>query len=239
MLVIPAIDILDGKCVRLRKGSYDDQTVYGNSPSDVASVFAKSGFPFLHLVDLDGAKQGSVRNWDALATILSLPGVEAEVGGGVRSEQDVHRLLDAGAQRIILGSIAMNDLALTKRLLRGFGDSSFAVAVDVRHGKMAHHGWLKESPQSPKTFLRSMMETGVKTFICTDIERDGMMQGPNLTWYEQLRDEFTGITLIASGGVASANDVNALEKTGVDGVIVGRALYEKTIALEELKKYAR
>ena len=239
MLVIPALDIIDGTCVRLRKGSYEDETIYTGSPVDMAGLFAKAGFSFLHLVDLDGAKHGSVRNWDTITSILSLPGVTAEVGGGVRSEQDVQRLIDAGAQRVILGSVAMTDSALTKHLLRRFANSSIAVAVDVRNGNMAHHGWLKETRQSPDDFIRVMAKFGATTFICTDIERDGMMEGPNLPWYEQLREDFKDITLVASGGVASANDVGLLEKAGVNGVIIGRALYEKTVTLEELKEYAR
>ncbi|HEY4612418.1 MAG TPA: 1-(5-phosphoribosyl)-5-[(5-phosphoribosylamino)methylideneamino]imidazole-4-carboxamide isomerase [Bacteroidota bacterium] len=235
MLIIPAIDIYHGKCVRLRQGNFDEQTVYSDSPADVAKSFLDAGLSFFHIVDLDGAKQGQVTNWESLETILSLPGVKAQVGGGVRSKEDMNRLLELGAQRVVVGSIAATLPSLVKKWIQDIGARRIAIALDIHGGKIAHSGWLEESEYSPNTFLFDMVNAKATTFICTDIDRDGMMEGPNIDLYKEIRKFFSSIELIASGGVSSLQDIHALAEVGISGVVVGKALYEGRLDLKELR----
>lgn len=237
MQIIPAIDILQGKCVFLKQGKFTEQTVYSDSPADVAKSFVEAGFPFLHIVDLDGAKNGQVTNWETLQNILSLPGVKAEVGGGVRSKEEMQRLLELGAHRVIVGSIAVTLPSLVKKWIQDIGARRLVIALDIHNGKIAHSGWMEESEYSPNTFLFDMINAKATTFICTDVERDGMMEGPNLELYKETRQFFKSIELVACGGVASVQDVQALADSGVNGVIVGKAIYEGKLKLEELKRF--
>lgn len=237
MQIIPAIDIFQGKCVFLTQGKLTEQTVCSDSPADVAKSFVDAGFPFLHIVDLDGAKSGQVTNWDSIQAILSLPGVKAEVGGGVRSKEEMHRLLQLGAQRVIVGSIAVTLPSLVKKWIQDIGARRLAIALDIHHGKIAHSGWMEASEYSPNTFLFDMINAKATTFICTDVERDGMLEGPNLDLYKEIRQFFKTIELVACGGVASLEDVRALAELGVNGVIVGKAIYERKLKLEELREF--
>ncbi|HEX9829045.1 MAG TPA: 1-(5-phosphoribosyl)-5-[(5-phosphoribosylamino)methylideneamino]imidazole-4-carboxamide isomerase [Bacteroidota bacterium] len=234
MIIIPAIDIYKGKCVSLRQGHFDEQTVYSDSPADVAKSFLDSGCTHLHIVDLDGAKNGAVTNWDLLEKILSMKGVKAQVGGGVRSKEDMNKLLELGAQRVIVGSIAVTLPSLVKKWIQDIGPGRLAIALDIHAGKIAHSGWLAESEYSPNTFLYDMIHAKASTFICTDVDRDGMMEGPNIELYKEILSFFKNIELIASGGVSSVDDIRALADVGVSGVVVGKALYEGKITLKEL-----
>jgi phosphoribosylformimino-5-aminoimidazole carboxamide ribotide isomerase len=235
MLIFPALDIYQGKCVRLRQGNFTDQTVYSDSPADVARSFVEAGLTHLHIVDLDGAKQGAVTNWETLKAILSIPGVQAQVGGGVRSKEDIERVLELGARRVVLGSIAVTLPTVVKKWIQEFGASRIAIALDVLNGKIAHSGWLAESDYSPNTFLFEMTGFRATTFICTDIARDGTMEGPNIEFYKELKHYFPSVELIASGGVSSVDDLKALQNIHVAGAIVGKALYEGRVTLDEIR----
>jgi phosphoribosylformimino-5-aminoimidazole carboxamide ribotide isomerase len=237
MLIIPAIDIAHGRCVRLRQGDFATQTVYSRSPVDVAKSFLQEGFPYLHVVDLDGAKSGRIVNWESLEAILALPGVKAEVGGGVRTDGDLRRLLQLGADRVVVGSIAITRPSLVKQWIHDVGSQRIAIAVDIRNGRIAHSGWQELSDDTPKTFLLDLVKARARTFICTDIDRDGMLQGPNIELYKEIRETFNAIELIASGGVSSLQDIETLARTGVAGVIVGKAIYEGTISLKALQRW--
>lgn len=237
MLIIPAIDIYQGKCVRLRQGRFRDQTVYSESPVDVARSFRDAGFNYLHIVDLDGAKQGQVTNWKSLEQILALPGLKAEVGGGVRSNGDLQKLLQMGVDRVVVGSIAVTLTSLVKKWIQDVGSRRIAIALDVQKGTIAHSGWQEQAEYSPNTFLLDMVNAGATTFICTDIDRDGMLEGPNIDLYKEIRQFFSSIELIASGGVSSLQDIEMLAKAGVSGVVVGKALYEGKIELTALQQF--
>jgi phosphoribosylformimino-5-aminoimidazole carboxamide ribotide isomerase len=238
MRIIPAIDLYEGTCVRLEQGDFSKRTVYSGAPAEVARSFVDAGLSFLHVVDLDGAKSGQVTNWDSLKAILGVPGVKVQVGGGVRSKEDIERLLTLGASRVVLGSIAVTLPSLVKKWIQEFGASLIAIALDVHNGKIAHSGWLAESEYTPNTFLLEMTGFKATTFICTDIERDGMLQGPNLELYAEIKRFFGGIELIACGGVTSAEDLRALKDLGVSGAIVGKALYEGKLRREDWEPLA-
>lgn len=237
MLIIPALDIYQGKCVRLRRGQFRDRTVYSESPADVAQSILDAGFHYLHIVDLDGAKQGQVTNWKPLEQILALPGLKAEVGGGVRSKDDMQKLLQMGADRVIVGSIAVMFPSMVKKWIQDVGPRRIAIALDIQKGKIAHSGWQEQANYSPNTFLLNMVNAGATTFICTDIDQDGMLEGPNIDLYKEIRQFFNSVELIASGGVSSQQDIEMLATTGVSGVVVGKALYEGKIDLPALQRF--
>lgn len=237
MLIIPAIDIYQGKCVRLRRGQFSERTVYSESPVDVAQSFRDAGFNYLHIVDLDGAKQGQVTNWKSLEQILALPSLKAEVGGGVRSNDDMQKLLQMGADRVVIGSLAVTLPSLMKKWIQDVGPRRIAIALDILKGKIAHSGWQEQAEYSPNTFLLDMVNAGATTFICTDIGRDGMLEGPNIDLYKKIRQFFGPIELIASGGVSSLQDIEALARAGVSGIVVGKALYEGKIELTALQQF--
>lgn len=234
MLVIPAIDIFEGKCVRLRQGDYAQQTVYSDDPRDVAQKFVDAGLGELHVVDLEGARDRKITNWKALESILSLPGVSAEVGGGVRTSQDIQKLLQLGAKRVVLGSVAAKSPALIGYWAEQFGRDVMTVGVDVRNNSVAVSGWLEDSKLSPVAFILEMTKHGVKRFVCTDINSDGILHGPNLSFYRQLKGAFREVEIVASGGVSSLEDIRSLGKSGASAVIVGKALYEGRITLASL-----
>lgn len=235
MLIIPAIDIYDGKCVRLRQGDYGTQKVYSDSPADIAKAFCDAGLRFLHVVDLEGAQAGTIKNWTAIESILSLAGVEAQVGGGIRRKEDVQRLLHLGAKRVVVGSLAVKSPWHVGTWTTKFGASSIAIAIDTRGDVISYKGWLERSSKSPASLMKEMRAFGVRTFICTDIEQDGMLKGPNIELYKKLKLSFPDIELIASGGVSCADDIKALRNTQCSAVIVGKAFYEGRITLDELR----
>jgi phosphoribosylformimino-5-aminoimidazole carboxamide ribotide isomerase len=239
MLIYPAIDIYQGKCVRLKRGDFAAQTVYSDSPVEVARAYLDAGLTFLHIVDLDGAKEGRRVNQDALAAILQLPGIRAQVGGGIRDRSDITSLLDAGATRVIVSSVAVNSPHLVRDWVREFGLDRFVVAADIRGGVVAHRGWLERANLTPSIFIETMKQAGVINFLCTDIDRDGMLAGPNLQLYSSLEAEFPSLQFIASGGVSQLSDVENLRTAGCAGVVVGKALYEGHVTAEELTRFSR
>jgi phosphoribosylformimino-5-aminoimidazole carboxamide ribotide isomerase len=239
MLAIPAIDIFQGQCVRLQQGDYGRQTVYAASPAETARQFADAGLSFLHIVDLQGAREKKVVNWDSISAVLSVPGIGIEIGGGIRTCEDIRRLIDLGVRRVIVGSVAAQTPELLEEWIRQFGASRIVVGMDVKNGSVAVSGWLEDAQREPVLFLRDMIKRGATTFICTDISRDGMLQGPNTEFYKNLTSEFPAANIIASGGVSRAADLASLLPTKVKGVIIGKAIYEGTVTLNELKSFNR
>lgn len=239
MLVYPAIDIYHGNCVRLRQGDFASQNVYSDSPSSVAQSFRDSGLISLHVVDLEGAKAGHIVNWEALQAILEITSLRVQVGGGIRTREDIIRLFDAGAARIVVGSLAVESPYIVEDWIREFGSDRFVIAVDVRDGAVAHKGWLERAQLTPPAFIEAMASAGAASFLCTDINRDGMLRGPNLELYRSLVTEFPSIRLIASGGVSQITDIEHLAGVGCYAVVVGKALYEGKVTTEQLAQFAR
>lgn len=234
MLLFPAIDMFDHKAVRLFKGDYQQMTVYSKDPLSVAKRFEDSGAKWVHLVDLQGAKDGTTPHADLVAGITKETGLQVEIGGGIRSEETILRYLDCGASRVILGTAALGDPDFLQRVVAKYG-SSIAVGVDSRDGMVATHGWTQTSTVPAEEFCRSLDEIGVSTIIATDISKDGAMQGPNLDLYSQLKKSFSG-NITASGGVSSLKDLTALNELDLYGAILGKAYYTGAVDLEEAVK---
>ncbi|MCX7984231.1 MAG: 1-(5-phosphoribosyl)-5-[(5-phosphoribosylamino)methylideneamino]imidazole-4-carboxamide isomerase [Bacteroidetes bacterium] len=236
MLILPAIDIFEGKCVRLRQGSYTDKTVYSVSPTEVAQQFRDAGLTHLHVVDLEGAREQKIVNWKTIESIAQCGGIYIEVGGGIRSSADIEKLLSLGVSRVVLGSIAVHSPSFVHDMISHYGTEQIVIAVDIKEGFIAIHGWQEKTTLTANEFIHSMISYGALHFICTDIARDGMLKGPNLELYTSLTKNFSTASFIASGGIASKNDILTLAKTSVSGVIVGKAFYEGTISLQELSE---
>jgi phosphoribosylformimino-5-aminoimidazole carboxamide ribotide isomerase len=236
MLIIPAIDIYDGKCIRLCQGDYEKKTVYNASPAEVAEQFKDAGFRFLHIVDLQGAKEKRVVNWDSLISILKIQGLQVEIGGGIRTTDDIQHLFDIGVSRVVIGSVAAKSPELVEYWIKQFGTERIVVGMDVKNGSVAISGWLENSNLEPMNFLLDLSRRGAKTFICTDISRDGMLGGVNIEFYRNLESAFSGISFIASGGISKSEDIQDLKQVGLAGAIVGKAIYEGNISLQELAK---
>ena len=231
MLLFPAIDIKDGQCVRLLQGDFDQQTVYGKSPLKMAQKFEASGAGMLHVVDLDGARDGLPVNQKAIAQILKETGLKVQVGGGIRTMENIKNWIDLGVSRVILGTAAIENPGLLKEAL-GRYQEKIAVGVDVKDGYVATHGWEQSSRTSALEFCQYLERLGVETIIYTDIAKDGMLLGPNFLAYEELKEK-TKLKIIASGGVSSLKDLLDLEALGSYGAITGKALYENRFTLEE------
>ena len=230
MLIFPAIDMVDGKAVRLFKGDYAQMTVYSDDPLSVAKDFEDAGAEWVHLVDLEGAKSGTTPNLETICRIVSGTSLSVEVGGGIRSLGTVKAYLEAGVSRVILGTAAVKDPDFLKEALKLYGDR-IVVGVDLKDGKVAIKGWTEVSEENAFDFCRRMQELGVKTIICTDISKDGAMQGTNLSLYRELSDAFD-LQIIASGGVSSLEDVKKLGEMNLYGAIIGKAYYTKAIDLK-------
>jgi phosphoribosylformimino-5-aminoimidazole carboxamide ribotide isomerase len=237
MIVIPAIDIIDGKCVRLTQGDYAQKTVYNEDPLEVAKEFEAAGLKRLHLVDLDGAKAGAVKNWKVLESIASNTSLIIDFGGGIKKEEDLKVVFDAGAAMATIGSLAVKNEALFAEWITRFGADKFLLGADVKEEKIAVGGWLETTDIDIYSFIDKYVKYGIDQLFCTDVSKDGLLQGPSLTLYENIINRFPGLHFIASGGVASMDDLHALHKIGCSGVIVGKAIYEGRIALEELKYF--
>ena len=229
MNIIPAIDLIGGQAVRLMKGDYNKVTVYNPNPIEVAKGFEEQGASFLHIVDLDGAKEGSTANFDTIRAIVENTSLSVEVGGGIRSMETVKRYVDLGVDRVIIGTAAVTDPAFLEEAVRAYPDH-IAVGIDIKDGMVAIKGWLEISQLSCFEFCRRVQDLGVKTIICTDISKDGMMSGTNRELYLELSRQFT-LNVIASGGVSSMEDVCALSQMNLYGAIVGKALYTGAIDL--------
>ena len=235
MEIIPVIDIIKGKCVRLTKGDYSLKKIYSANPVKEARSFEKAGLKRLHLIDLDGARAGKIKNWEILRKIIKKTNLLIEFGGGIRNREDVRRLLGLGIDRVIVGSLILKEPKRFQELVREFGEKIVA-AVDVKKGKICCQGWQEKSSRKVFSFLREVSELGIETIICTDIERDGMLEGPNLKLYKKIVAEFPRIKIIASGGVRNIKDLETLSRIGLAGAIVGKAIYEKRIKISDLKK---
>lgn len=234
MRIIPAIDIIDGKCVRLTQGDYAQKKVYNENPLEVARSFEDAGLEFLHLVDLDGAKAGKVVNWNVIESISSGTNLIVDFGGGIKTDDEVKRLFDTGVAQVNLGSIAVKDPDKVRRWIEMFGAQRIMLSADVKGEKIAIGGWQEDSAIAISDFICEYVKKGIEYVTCTDISTDGMLQGPNLELYRRLLDLFPNIKLIASGGVSSTQDLHDLKKIAVDGVIVGKAIYEGRITLKHL-----
>lgn len=237
MNIFPAIDLLSGKAVRLFKGDYNEVTVYSEDPTDIARDFAKQGAEFMHVVDLDGARDGGTPNIETVKRLVSATDMFVEVGGGIRSMDVIDTYISAGVDRVILGTAAVTDREFLKAALEKWGDK-IAVGVDIKDGFVAIKGWVEKSEIEAFSFCRELEAMGVKTIISTDISKDGAMQGANHDLYKRLSDEL-GIQIIASGGVSSITDIIRLCELDIYGAIIGKAYYEKTISLEEAIRVAQ
>ncbi len=237
MLIIPAIDLRNGKVVRLFQGKFNQEKIYSSDPVKVAKHWAKQGAKFLHIVDLDGASSGSLKNLEVLKKIITQVGVPLEFGGGVRSIETISELLELGVERVVLGTRAANDAQFLKKAWKKFGEE-IIVSIDAKEGKVLTQGWNKSSSKTTLDFAEELKEVGFKQVIYTDISKDGALVGPNILGIKELIRK-TGLDVIASGGVASLKDLiklNSLAKKGVSGVIVGKALYEGKFTLAEALK---
>lgn len=233
--IIPAIDIIDGKCVRLSKGDYQQQTVYSASPVDVAKAFQDAGCRRLHLVDLDGAKSNHIINYKTLETIATSTNLIIDFGGGIKSNEDAHIAFECGAAMITGGSIAVKNPELFESWITSYGADKIILGADVKDKMIATNGWIQSSELAIEPFVNSYLKKGIDKVISTDISRDGMLQGPSIELYQELIEKCPGIYLIASGGVSGIDDIRELESINVPAVIAGKALYEGRISLKDLE----
>ena len=231
MIIFPAIDLYDKKAVRLYKGDYNQMTVYSENPLEVAKGFKAAGAEYIHMVDLEGAKDGTTPNFDIVASVAKESGLKVEIGGGIRNEETVKKYIDAGVMRVILGTAALNDRQFLESVCKKYGDK-IAVGADLKDGQVAVKGWLETSKVSGMDFLSEMESLGVKTVICTDISRDGAMRGTNRELYKELSEKFS-MDIVASGGVSTIEDIKALREMNLYGAIVGKAIYTGDIDLRE------
>lgn len=234
MVVFPAIDIKDGNCVRLQKGDFERVTVYSDDPVDQAKKWRDAGCGYIHVVDLDGAKDGDEANEKTIRKIASQAGLKIQVGGGIRSVERAKDLLEAGVSRIIVGTMAIEDRDSLKELVAEYGQR-ICVSIDAKKGKVATRGWVKDSGVDALELAKELESIGIGTIVYTDIEKDGMLEGPNFEEYRRLSQE-TGLDLIASGGISSIEDIRRLKKMGIYGAIVGKAIYDGKIKIGEVRK---
>ena len=232
--LIPAIDIIDGQCVRLTKGDYDQKTVYRDSPAEVAKEFEQKGFKRLHVVDLDGAKSKHIVNDEVLRRITTETNLTVDFGGGIKTDEDIEKAFCAGAAMVTVGSIAVTQPELFMGWLEKYGADRMILGADVRNGKISINGWKEDSAEDLLPFLRKYIDAGVKTVLCTEISKDGTLQGPAIELYKEVMTAYPTLHLIASGGVSSIDDIKALDRAGIPAVVFGKAIYEGKIDLNEL-----
>lgn len=238
MLTIPAIDLLNGQAVRLHKGSYEEVTVYDKSPLNQARKFKEAGFGHIHVVDLNGAKEGRFINLPHIKEIIDELEISVQTGGGIRTFEDVEMLLGAGLSKVICSSMAIkNEEDWLKALVKYPG--KMILGMDLKDGKIAYSGWLETAEESVESFLNRMIKHGLQEVLCTDISKDGTLSGPNFELYEGLQKQFPNIRLIASGGVSSLDDLHTLNNANIGAVVVGKAYYENRITLEEMAEFNR
>jgi phosphoribosylformimino-5-aminoimidazole carboxamide ribotide isomerase len=236
--VIPAIDVIDGKCVRLAYGDFSQKVVYDEKPWEVAKRFEDAGIKRLHLVDLDGAKQGKVVNFRVLERIATITGLVIDFGGGIKADDDLRIAFNSGATMISTGSIAVKNKPLLKEWLKQYGSDKIIVAADVRNEKVAVSGWQEDSGISIYDCIKELVADGVKQVICTDISKDGSLAGPAVQLYKDILAKIQGFNLIASGGISCLKDIEDIEKVGCPEVIVGKAIYEGRVKVEELTQFS-
>ena len=237
MQIIPAIDIIEGKCVRLTQGDYSQKKIYNEHPLEVAQQFEDAGLQRLHLVDLDGAKAGAVRNWKVLETLTSKTSLQIDFGGGIKTENDLHIVFDSGAVFATIGSLAVKDKELFVSWLQQYGADKFLLGADVKNEKIAISGWTETSDVWIYDFIEDYLQQGIQQVFCTDVSKDGMLAGAATDLYKNIIDKFPSLFLIASGGVSSIKDLDALQNAGCKGAIVGKAIYEGRVRLDELKRF--
>jgi phosphoribosylformimino-5-aminoimidazole carboxamide ribotide isomerase len=237
MQIIPAIDIIDGKCVRLTQGDYARKIIYNENPLEVAKMFEEAGLQRLHLVDLDGAKSGTVKNWKIWESIASNTNLIIDFGGGIQKESDLKIAFDSGAALITIGSLAVKEETTFLRWIQKYGAHKFLLGADVKNERIAINGWLETTDIDIYDFIEKQMGYGITQVFCTDVSKDGKMEGPAHELYQTIIQKFPGLLLIASGGVSSIADLKTLQKTGCAGAIVGKAIYENKITIAELKSF--
>lgn len=238
MEIIPAIDIIDGKCVRLTKGDFATKKEYSENPVAIAQNFKDHGVRHIHIVDLDGAKRGRPKNLDVLKRIKTSTDLFIDFGGGIKTLKNVKKAFNNGADQITAGSIAVKKPRRVGKWLQKYGDK-IILGADIQDGRIAVNGWQKVTDKNIYSFIDSYLDSGIKTIICTDISKDGMLSGPALDLYSKLVKKYPDLKIIASGGVSSMTDLEKLNKTGVFGAIVGKAIYEGRITLDQIAKFSR
>lgn len=236
MEIIPAIDIIEGKCVRLTHGDYSQKKIYNEHPLEVARQFEDAGLRRLHLVDLDGAKAGAVKNWKVLETIAGKTSMIVDFGGGIKAEKDVQIVFDSGAALATIGSMAVKEKETFVQWLQKWGAEKFLLGADVKGEKLTISGWLEQTEIWIYDFIEDYIQKGVKQVFCTDVAKDGALEGPSTALYKSIIEKFPDLHFIASGGVSSLDDVYQLKDIGCKGVIIGKAIYEGRVALNDLKK---
>ena len=236
--LIPAIDIIEGKCVRLSKGDYSTKKVYGD-PVEMALLLEEKGFERLHIVDLDGAKSRHVVNEKVLRNITSATSLRVDFGGGIKTDDDIEKAFSSGAQMVTIGSVAVANPDLFGKWLREYGTERIILGADVREGRIAVNGWMEDSGTDLMDFLGKYTDMGVRKVLCTDISRDGMLGGPSTDLYKNILEKFPDLHLIASGGIASLEDIKELDKMGIPAVVFGKAIYEGRIDLDVMAKWRK
>lgn len=237
MQIIPAIDLIDGKCVRLTQGDYEQKIIYNENPVDVAKQFEDIGITRLHLVDLDGAKKGEVVNYKVLEKIIASTNLIVDFGGGIKTNEAIKIVFESGAAIATIGSVAVKDKNLFFSWIAKYGADKILLGADVNNEKIAISGWLEKTEINILDFISENMQKGIKTIFCTDISKDGLLQGASVELYGKILKQFPALNLIASGGVSSIKDLDELKEIGCSGAIVGKAIYENKISMEDLKKY--
>jgi phosphoribosylformimino-5-aminoimidazole carboxamide ribotide isomerase len=237
MKIIPAIDIIDGKCVRLTQGDFKKKKIYSEDPLDVALQFQNADLEYLHLVDLDGAKEGEVVNWDVIYELQEKTALQIDFGGGVKTDEDVEQLINLDIYQINIGSVAINEPEKFKRWMNEFGSRNFALSADVKGEHLMINGWLEPTELRLFDLVEDYMHSGLEYVTCTDIGSDGMLDGPNFDLYEKLIKRFPTLKITASGGISSLEDLRKLKAMGLYGVIIGKALYEHKIELADLRPF--
>ncbi|MCS3869811.1 phosphoribosylformimino-5-aminoimidazole carboxamide ribotide isomerase [Chryseobacterium ginsenosidimutans] len=236
MKIIPAIDIIEGKCVRLSKGDYGTKKIYNENPVEVAKEFESFGIKFLHLVDLDGAKSKHIVNQKVLESIAQETSLHIDFGGGLKTLEDIEIAFNSGAKQITIGSIAVQNPEFCFDLIQKFGSAKIILGADCENRKIKTSGWLEESDQDVIDFIIQYQEKGVKNTICTDISKDGMLEGPSTELYQEILTQ-TSIELVASGGISGIEDVYKMKEIGCSGTIIGKAIYEGRISLQQLQNF--
>jgi phosphoribosylformimino-5-aminoimidazole carboxamide ribotide isomerase len=235
MQIIPAIDIIDGKCVRLTQGDYAQKTVYNENPLEVAKEFEAAGLKRLHLVDLDGAKEGTVKNWAVLQQIAANTSLSIDFGGGIKQDKDLKIVFESGAAYATVGSLAVKQPEIFQGWLNDYGADKFLLGADVKSEKIAVAGWLETTDIDIYDYLTEYVAKGIQQVFCTDVSKDGKLEGPSIDLYKKIIEKFPSLWFIASGGVSSMDDLYALKEIGCSGTIIGKAIYEGRIQLNELK----
>ncbi|MEA1986183.1 MAG: 1-(5-phosphoribosyl)-5-[(5-phosphoribosylamino)methylideneamino]imidazole-4-carboxamide isomerase [Candidatus Marinimicrobia bacterium] len=237
MRIIPAIDIIDGKCIRLEKGDFSTKKIYNENPLEVAKEFEDNGIQYLHLVDLDGAKKRRIINWNILEQIAVKTKLKIDFGGGVQSENDLKIAFESGAEKITAGSIAVKNHEMVIDWIKKYGSDKIILGADVKNKKITIHGWKERTDINIFSFIKNYSKTGIQEIICTDISKDGMLAGSSNELYNEIKEKFPELFLIASGGISEISDIKKLNDLEIDGVIIGKAIYENRIDLKELKDF--